>query len=148
LALGSLVGAFFLKPIPQDPAYHRLADARPFLGLPNFLNVVSNAPFLVAGFCGLCNVLRRRNEEFLEPWVRGPWIVLTAALLLTGFGSSYYHWNPTDSTLFWDRLPMAVGFASVLGIMIIERIDLGLGRRLWAPLGSSRAGPSASCPSS
>jgi len=134
LALGSLIVAFFWKPIPQPPAYHQLADARPFLGIPNFLNVVSNLPFLVAGLCGLYNVLRRRNEEFLAAWVRGPWIVLTSSLFLTGLGSSYYHWNPTDATLFWDRLPMAVGFASVLGIMIIERIDLGLGRWLWAPL--------------
>jgi len=140
LALGSLIGMLFVRPIPQDPGYHELADARPFRGIPNFLNVVSNLPFLAAGLYGLCHAFRRRDDAFLAPWVRGPWIVLTASLFLTGFGSSYYHWAPTDATLFWDRLPMATGFASVLGIMIIERIDLSLGRRLWAPLVLAAAG--------
>ncbi|HVE40114.1 MAG TPA: alkaline phytoceramidase [Planctomycetota bacterium] len=134
LTLGTLIGAFFVKPVYQDPAYHQLADSRGWLGIPNALNVLSNLPFVGAGLYGLCQVFRKRDEDFLEPWLRGPWVVLTGALFLTGFGSAYYHWAPTDATLFWDRLPMAIGFSAVLGILVAERADLALGRRLWAPL--------------
>jgi hypothetical protein len=41
--------AWLLPPIAQDPAYHRLADSRPWLGIPNALNVLSNAGFLLVG---------------------------------------------------------------------------------------------------
>jgi hypothetical protein len=134
LALGSLAGAFFFKPVPQDPAYHRFADSRSWLGIPNALNVLSNLPFVGAGLYGLLQAVGKRDGEFLAPWIRRPWIVLTGALFLTGFGSAYYHWAPADASLFWDRLPMAVGFSALLGIMVIERVDLRLGRRLWVPL--------------
>ncbi|RPH49524.1 MAG: alkaline phytoceramidase [Planctomycetota bacterium] len=135
LALGSLAGAFFLKPIPQDPAYHRFADQRTFLSIPHFLNVVSNLPFLVSGLFGLWSVLSKPASDYLAAWVRWPWLALTVGIFLTGFGSSYYHWDPGDSTLFWDRLPMAIGFGAMLGIIAIERIDLRTwGTRLWVPL--------------
>jgi len=88
----------------------------------------------VAGFLGLYNALKKPASEFLAPWVRLPWIALTASIFLTAFGSSYYHWDPHDATLFWDRLPMALGFGSVLGIVLTERVEEVLGRRLWAPL--------------
>lgn len=134
LALGSVIGAFFVPPVPQDPDYHRFADQRTFLSIPHFLNVVSNLPFLVSGLFGLCNVLSKPAAGYLAGWVRWPWIALTGSIFLTAFGSSYYHWAPGDATLFWDRLPMAIGFGAVLGIIVIERIDLGIGRLLWVPL--------------
>src|SRR6185295_4947897 len=133
LALGSFVGAFFVRPVPQDPAYHRFADARTMFGIPNFLNVASNLPFLVAGALGVCQVFSK-SSTFLAPWVRWPWLALTGSIVLTGLGSPYYHWDPTDATLFWDRLPMAIGFGAVLGIIVTERIDVGWGKILWAPL--------------
>lgn len=46
LALAAWVAVFLLPPIPQDPRYHLFADARPLLGVPNGLNVLSNLPFL------------------------------------------------------------------------------------------------------
>jgi hypothetical protein len=134
LALGSLAGASFLKPIPQDPAYHRFADQRTFLSIPHFLNVVSNLPFLVSGLFGFWCALSKPASAFAAPWVRTPWVALTASIILTGFGSSYYHWAPDDATLFWDRMPMAIGFGAVLGIIVIERMDFRIGRLLWMPL--------------
>src|SRR5438045_1914461 len=98
LALGTLIGAFFVKPVYQDPAYHQLADSRGWNGIPNALNVLSNLPFIGAGLYGLIKVLRKRDEEFLAGWLRVPWVVLTGALFVTGFGSAYYHWAPTDAT--------------------------------------------------
>ena len=35
-------------------------------------------------------------------------------LFLTGFGSGYYHWEPTNDTLVLDRLPMTILFAGVV----------------------------------
>lgn len=134
LALGSLIGACFLKPIRQDPGYHRLADQRTLLGIPHCFNVASNVLFLVAGISGLCNALRKPATSFPAPWVRLPWIALTAAFVLTGIGSAYYHWAPDDARLFWDRLPMAVGFGAVLGVIVTEHLGVGIGRRLWVPL--------------
>ena len=39
--------------------------------------------------------------------------VLFLGILLTGFGSAYYHLEPNDQTLFWDRLPMAISFDDI-----------------------------------
>lgn len=44
---------FFLPPISQSEAYHNFADQRPLLGIPNCLNVISNAPFLIVGLWGV-----------------------------------------------------------------------------------------------
>ena len=33
--------ALFVPPVPQWPQYHAFADQRAWLGIPNFLNVVS-----------------------------------------------------------------------------------------------------------
>jgi hypothetical protein len=134
LAFGSLAGAFFIKPVPQDPDYHRFADQRTFLSIPHFLNVVSNLPFLVSGLFGLCNVLAKPSAALVAGWLRWPWVALTGSIFLTGFGSSYYHWAPDNSTLFWDRLPMAIGFGAVLGIIVTERMDFRIGRLFWVPL--------------
>ncbi|MBT3812899.1 MAG: hypothetical protein HOE45_04700 [Gammaproteobacteria bacterium] len=34
-------------------------------------------------------------------------------LILVAAGSSYYHWNPNNQTLVWDRLPMTICFMSL-----------------------------------
>jgi hypothetical protein len=52
----------------------------------------------------------------------------------TGFGSAYYHFEPNDKTLFWDRLPMAIGFVAVVAITIEERVDRTAGAILLWPL--------------
>jgi hypothetical protein len=53
---------------------------------------------------------------------------------LTGFGSSYYHWNPNDDTLFWDRLPMTLCFMAILAAAVEERVDARAGAVLLWPL--------------
>ena len=53
------------------------------------------------------------------------------AYLLTGFGSAYYHLEPNNPTLVWDRLPMTIGFMSLFALIFAERIDDGLGRKLF-----------------
>ncbi|HEV3029899.1 MAG TPA: alkaline phytoceramidase [Planctomycetota bacterium] len=134
LALGSVAAAFFVKPIPQFPGYHDFADQRTIWGLPHFMDVASNLPFLVVGCYGLYNALSRTDLYYPVPAARGPWTLLALAIFLTGCGSAYYHGAPTDATLFWDRLPMAIGFSALLGIMVLERVDPGLGRWAWIPI--------------
>jgi hypothetical protein len=60
--------------------------------------------------------------------------VLFTGIFLTGFGSSYYHLNPNDSTLFWDRLPMTLCFAAILSAVVEERVDARAGAMLLRPL--------------
>jgi hypothetical protein len=133
LAAVATAGAFCIPPVPQDPHYHAFADGRAFLGIPNFWNVVSNWPFIAIGGWGLL-VLARGGGTFGKPVGRAAWAGVLGSIFLVGFGSSYYHWNPTLATLFWDRLPMTTLFTSFLGVMIVERIDERRGAWLLLPL--------------
>ena len=53
LMAASVVVLLLLPPIAQDQSYHRFADERTLLGVPNFWNVVSNLPFIAVGAAGL-----------------------------------------------------------------------------------------------
>jgi hypothetical protein len=123
LTVCSLLGLLVLSPITQDQGYHQFADQRTLLGIPNFWNVVSNVPFIAVGAAGL----RRFHHDPIT-------IVLFFGILMTGFGSSYYHWNPNDGTLFWDRLPMTLCFMAILAAAIEERVNARAGGILLWPL--------------
>ena len=123
LMLISLGGLLLLPPIPQDKSYHQFADQRTVLGIPNFWNVVSNVPFIVVGVVGL--------TQFREDAAS---IVLFLGFFLTGIGSAYYHWNPNDGTLFWDRLPMTVSFAAIFALVVKERVGERAGDFLLWPM--------------
>jgi hypothetical protein len=123
LTVISLAVLALLPPIPQDQGYHAFADARAFLGVPNFWNVVSNLPFVAIGAIGLWQFHR-------DPTT----IALFGGMLLTGIGSSYYHWAPSDGTLFWDRLPITLTFMAATAAVIEERVDARLGALLLWPL--------------
>ena len=60
--------------------------------------------------------------------------LLFLAILMTGFGSAYYHLDPNDQTLFWDRLPMAIAFMAILAMAVGERLDAKTGAILLWPL--------------
>ena len=60
--------------------------------------------------------------------------MLFAGILLTGVGSSYYHWNPNDNTLLWDRLPIALSFMAIFAYAIGERVNAKAGAVLLWPL--------------
>ena len=95
LTVASLASLLLLPPIPQDQSYHQFADQRTIFRIPNFWNVSSNLPFLMVGAVGLWQFRRDAAK-----------VVFFVGVFLTGIGSSLYHWNPHDGTLFWDRLPM------------------------------------------
>ncbi len=133
IGIGLAAAAFLhfgLDPIPQDPAYHAFADQRAFLGIPHFLNVLSNLPFVIAGFLGFWQLKASLNDpqKFVAPrWEAFAFATMFAGLFLTGIGSGYYHLDPNTATLFWDRLPMTLTFMGFFSLMIAERIHLKAG---------------------
>jgi len=134
LAVLAAAAAWLVPPIPQDPGYHRLADSRAWLGIPNALNVLSNAGFLLIGALGLAFVLGGGGRAFREPAERWPYVVFFGGLLLTGVGSAYYHWEPGNARLAWDRLPLAITLMGLLAATIAERIGVTAARWLLGPL--------------
>ena len=108
------VPAFFLwmPPIAQDQSYHFFADNRAFWSIANFWNVVSNLPFALVGLLGLWR-LRSAADR-----------VLFSGVLLTFFGSAYYHLAPSDARLVWDRLPMTLVFMALLTCVVSEENNL------------------------
>jgi hypothetical protein len=123
LGIASAAGLAALSPIVQDQGYHAFADTRRLLGVANFWNVVSNLPFVAVGATGVA--LLRKDA---------PATALFVGILLTGFGSSYYHLAPDDGTLFWDRLPMTIGFMALLAGALGERFGDAAGRLALWPL--------------
>jgi hypothetical protein len=123
LGLASAAVLAAMPPITQDPHYHAFADTRSLLGVPNFWNVVSNLPFMAVGAAGL---VRFRREPTLA--------VLFCGILLTGFGSWYYHLAPDDGPLVFDRLPMTIGFMALLAAALGERFGKTAGDVALGPL--------------
>ena len=134
LTISVVAAVAALPTFPQPPAYHRFADARALFDVPNFLNVASNAPFLVVAALGLGLLLRPGPGAFSARSERLPYAVFFLALAATSFGSAYYHLAPDNARLFWDRLPMSVGFAALVAAVLGERWDAKAGLRLLAPL--------------
>jgi hypothetical protein len=126
--------AVLLLPAMQQPlAYHDFADQRAGFGIANFLDVVSNIGFAIAGLTGLFVVMRRRTgfEFASERW---PYGVFFVGLLLTAAGSAYYHLEPDNERLFLDRLPMMIAFMSLLTAQVVDRISVRVGLALLVPM--------------
>jgi hypothetical protein len=106
------------------------------LGIPHLGDVLSNLPFIVTGIWGLLllrrySVDRNRVENPQEVW---PLLVGFLGIVLVGPGSAYYHWNPINETLVWDRLPIAVSFMGIFCMMLGERIHVRIAHYLLFPL--------------
>lgn len=118
-------------PIPQPQDYHNFADQRPWLGINNAWNVLSNAGIAFAGIWGLYLLFSPSKVQFVDDRERWPWVGLAIGLILTAIGSGYYHLAPDNSRLVWDRLPMTLIFTSYMAAMIGSRINMTLGLCLW-----------------
>lgn len=133
-------------PIPQPERYHQFADGRTLWRIPNALNVLSNVPFFLVGWLGLAFLRRGPTRDPDGPWRPGAhtafeslrerpaYVLFFIGVLLTTFGSGWYHLKPTTPRLFWDRLPMAVGFTAFFAAMIAERISIYYSRMVLLPL--------------
>lgn len=129
LVIISFLCLFFIEPIAQDLAYHVFADTRAMLGVNNFFDVASNLPFFFVGILGLFCIYQ--NWGVSSSW---SWLILFMSVLLVAFGSSYYHLNPQNKTLTWDRLPMAVGFMALFVIVLTDYVNNKLEKWLLIPM--------------
>jgi hypothetical protein len=133
ITVACIVAAVVMPAMPQPLSYHQFADCRSLFGVANFLNVISNLPFLVAGAWGLALIFGG-GGNFVEPREQLPYLVFFLGALLTCLGSAYYHAAPDNTRLVWDRLPMTLGFAGLVSAALAERVDSKLGQRSLWPL--------------
>lgn len=119
--LGSFIWVYTLAPIPQPQSYHVFADTKMIFGIPNFVNVFSNIFFLIVGLLGIRFCI---HKDFIG--IKNAWLVFFVGVALVSVGSSYYHWNPNNVTLVWDRLPMTIGFMGLLIALLSEYVDTRL----------------------
>ncbi len=129
LVIISFASLFFIAPIPQDLNYHKFADNRALFGISNFFDVFSNLPFLIVGILGLQCTFKNWgiNSSY-------SWLVFFISIIFVAFGASYYHLNPENSTLTWDRLPMAVGFMALFVIVVTDYVNQNLEKWLLLPM--------------
>ncbi len=132
LLLAGAVLAMLSARMAQPTDYHQFADTRAWLGIPNFLNVATNLPFVLVGAAALWDLRGAALEARPAGWV---WRVFFLGMVLTGAGSAWYHLAPDHAGLFWDRLGMTVAFAAFTGGVIADRFGATIGARtFWAAL--------------
>jgi hypothetical protein len=131
ISLGVIVVVAMADPVPQDPLYHVFADQRSMAGIPNFLNVMSNLPFLLFGIAGWRVVFT--HTETVTAATKPAWIVFFFGIALTAIGSGWFHLEPNNDTLVWDRIPMTIGFMSLVSIIVSEYFSPTLGRKFLVP---------------
>jgi len=129
----ALVAVFTQDPIAQDPAYHLLADTRDIWQLQNFWNIISNLPYLLVGLLGLYKVTQTSSLEILEDF-KLAYILFFTSVAFVALGSGYYHLEPNNNTLVWDRLPMTVVFMSFFAILVSEFVSKSVAKALLSPL--------------
>jgi hypothetical protein len=130
VSLVTFTGIWFLPPMAQDLAFHKFADTRYFLGVPNGGNVLSNIAFVIVGLYGIGLALKAS----VTIRIRLIYLVLFIGVIMTGLGSAHYHWNPNNDTLVWDRMPMTIVFMSFLCATLAELVNRKLGFGLLFPL--------------
>lgn len=117
LAISSILGLLFYGPIYQWASYHDFADKGLLCGVPNFMNTVSNIAFLLAGIFVLFN-LKNYPSDY-----RFFFIAMGLSMFFLFAGSAFYHLDPSDLRLVWDKLPIA-SFFSLLFLQIVFELKL------------------------
>jgi len=115
IAIIGIAIVFSMKPIAQNIGYHNFIDSQTIFNIPNFNNVISNIGFILLGCFGFAKVKTINKKNSLLYFLLG-------GIFLTGIGSGYYHWNPNNITLFFDRLPMVVVFMTFFTFILANYI--------------------------
>lgn len=129
----AIIVVFSLDPIAQEPAYHNFADQRRIFSITNFFNVLSNLPFVIVGIMGIRLVVLGPTNGGLAA-LQPLYLTFFIGVFLTGFGSAYYHYQPGNQTLLWDRLPMTIAFMALFCAIVGEYISTQLAQKLFVPL--------------
>ena len=123
----------FIDPIEQPQNYYNFSDKKNYFSVNNFWNVISNIPFIIIGLIG---IYENKNKKLIhDNFKTAPiYSVFFLGVFLTGFGSSWFHLNPNDSTLVWDRLPMTIGFMALTTGLLSEYLYRDLQKKIFYPL--------------
>ena len=100
-------------PIAQPAHYHDFADHAALFGIPHAADVLSNTGFALVAIWGWLTLRPQRDSAPLRAGWPGYRLFLIG-LLLTAFGSAFYHLAPDNSRLVWDRLPIALVCAGLI----------------------------------
>ena len=132
----AIVFILVIEPVSQPQSYHLFADQRIVLQIPHAGDVLTNLALIIVGAWGLWFLSHPHlyRSTFIDSREGRNYRWLFAGVLLTGFGSAWYHLSPDNDSLVWDRLPMTLAFMGLLAAMISERVSLSLGRALLGPL--------------
>jgi hypothetical protein len=114
--------ASFGPSIAQPANYHAFADQRSALGIPHFMDVLSNLMFVLMGLLGLYR-LRQLPAGSIDRSQRQLSALFFYGLLIAAVCSAWYHWQPDDAGLAADRLGMTIGFAGLVGLAVVDRIS-------------------------
>ena len=99
--------------IAQPANYHDFADHSAVSGIPHAADVLSNLGFALVAIWGWLTLRpRRASEQLLAGWPG--YRLFLIGLLLTAFGSAFYHLAPDNISLIWDRLPIALVCAGLI----------------------------------
>ena len=131
-----IIAALWYGKVEQAQSYYLFADDRTFFGIPNGLDVMSNLAIVYPGVIGLMLVYERQKNghEYRDPIEQTIQYCLFLGMVLTFLGSVWFHLNPNDSTLVWDRLAMTVVMACYCSLIIADRYSIDLAKRIHFPL--------------
>ncbi|MGY4313277.1 hypothetical protein [Bradyrhizobium sp. JR3.5] len=99
--------------IAQPPHYNDFADHSAVFGLPHAGDVLSNIGFALVAISGWLALRPHRDSDRLRAGWPGYRLFLIG-LLLTAFGSAFFHLAPGNGRLTWDMLPIALAGAGLL----------------------------------
>ena len=120
-------------PALMQPAhFHDFADQRAWFLVPHAMDVLSNLPFAawgVAGLWVLARAVRLRAIDSVSAWLAA---LFFAGLMATAGVSAFYHWQPDDFGLVWDRAGMVLAFAGLLGLAAVQGVSPRAGIALAA----------------
>jgi hypothetical protein len=110
--------------VPQWPGYHEFADRRAFAGVPRAADVLSNLGFALVGIWGFVVLTRRGRHRSLGTAWPG-YALFLVALVLTALGSGFYHLQPDNARLVWDRIPIALACAGLISGVWADTHEIG-----------------------
>ncbi|MCL2298335.1 MAG: alkaline phytoceramidase [Proteobacteria bacterium] len=131
LLVATMIAVLYVYgPISQPPGYHDFADQRVIGGVLRGADVWSNLGLALVGLWGLIRLIPQRHHPQLSRGWPG-YLLFLLALIGTAAGSAFYHWEPDNFRLIWDRLPIALMCAGLLAAVRCEthRSDEG-----WAAM--------------
>lgn len=116
----------------QPAHYHDFADQRAWGWLPHAMDVLSNLPFALGGGAGLWALARAVRQHAIDRASAGLAGLFFAGLLVTAGVSAYYHWQPDNAGLVWDRAGMVLAFGGLLGLAALQGVSQRAGVALAA----------------